>query len=325
MQNKRAVFLETLNGKKSKYMPVWFMRQAGRFLKEYMVIKERYDFLTMCTTPEIAAKITTLPEKLGVDALILFSDILIPLKSLGAELSYKDGMQPKVKLDVENLSYKGLGNLDFLIDTIKMVKEHSKDKALLGFAASPFTLACYIFGGDDFINLRIYMKKYPEKFRKLLSELTKLTIDYLNLQIKAGCDAVQLFDSWAGLINQKDYKEFVLPFVKKISYEVKPTIYFVKNSCHLEEFFKECDFACLSVDWRSSLKRIWELTHKTTQGNLDNAVVLSGLESIKSEVENILNSTSDHPHIFNLGHGVLPQTNPDDLKFIVDLVHEKTS
>jgi len=325
MQSKRKVFLETLKGKKSVYTPIWFMRQAGRFLEEYRTLREKYDFLTMCKTPELAAKVTLLPKSLDVDALILFSDILIPLSIFDAKLNYKDGMQPKVDLNLNNIKYTSMHNkLDFIVEAIKIVRMEAREYAILGFAASPFTLICYLFGGNEFANLRTFMKKDRNMYFKIMGELTRLTIDYLNLQLKAGCDAVQVFDSWAGIISREDYETFVLPFVKMISKEVKPSIYYIKNSCHLNELLSQTNFECFSVDWRSSLKNINQLTKKTVQGNLDNAVPLADKDVIKKETGRIILETEVLPHIFNLGHGVLPQTDPDKLKLIVDLVHEKT-
>jgi len=326
MQNKKDIFLKTLFGQKAAYTPVWFMRQAGRFLKEYRELRERYDFLTMCREPEIAARITLLPKKLDVDALILFSDILIPLQSFGAELNYKDNLQPTVNIELKSLKNSpDLSLISFVFEAIKLVKEEDKEHALIGFAASPFTLSCYIFGGDGFSNLKVFMKNREKEYLELLEKLTNLTINYLNLKLKAGCDAVQLFDSWAGILSKYDYEKFVLPFVKRIAESVKPSIYFIKNSCHLNEFLKELDFNCFSVDWRTSLKDVYRKTKKTVQGNMDNTTPLLEKEIIERETIKILSETENTPHIFNLGHGVLKNTEPDSLKFIVDLVHERTS
>ena len=326
MQSRKEVFLETLKGKKGLFTPVWFMRQAGRFLKEYRDLREKYDFLTLCKNKDLAAKVTLLPKSLDVDALILFSDILIPLMVFGAELNYSDNTQPHVKLNIKNTYYTGnLESVSFVFDAIKIVREEVKDLALLGFAASPFTLLCYIFGGSDFSNLRVFMKNNEKEYFEIAGKMTDLTIDYLNRQLEAGCDAVQLFDTWAGILSKDDYKRYVLPFVKEISKRVKPAIYFIKNSCHLNALLKELEFNCFSVDWRTSLKSIHNDTGKTVQGNLDNTVPLANRDIIEKETLKVLSEAKDIPHIFNLGHGILPQTNPDSIRFIVDLVHEKSS
>jgi len=326
MQSKREVFLETLRGKKGQYTPVWFMRQAGRFLKEYRALREKYDFLTLCRNKGLAARVTLLPKVLDIDALILFSDILIPLMVFDAELNYSDNTQPHVRLDLKSISYTGdLDNVSFVFDAVKIARKEEKDLALLGFAASPFTLLCYVFGGNDFSNLRVFMKNSEEEYFKIMENITNLTVDYLNKQLEAGCDAVQVFDTWAGVLSKEDYKKYVLPFVKEISKRVKPAIYFARNSCHLNEFLHEIEFDCFSIDWRSSLREIYENTHKTIQGNLDNTVPLTSREIIEKETLKVLSQAKDIPHIFNLGHGILPQTDPDSIKFITDLVHEKTS
>lgn len=325
MQSKREVFLETLRGKKGQFTPVWFMRQAGRFLKEYRDLREKYDFLTLCKNKDLAARVTLLPKVLGVDALILFSDILIPLTAFGAELNYNDNTQPHVKLDLKNILSTGdLDEVSFVFEAIKIVREEEKELALLGFAASPFTLLCYVFGGSEFSNLRTFMKNKEKEYFEIASKIADLTIDYLNKQLEAGCDAVQLFDTWAGVLSKDDYKRYVLPFVKEISKRVKPAIYFIKNSCHLNDFLKELDFDCFSIDWRSSLRDIHKITKKTVQGNLDNTVPLANIDVVEKETLKVLSEAKDIPHIFNLGHGILPQTDPDNIRFIVDLVHEKS-
>ncbi|WP_022669719.1 uroporphyrinogen decarboxylase [Hippea alviniae] len=322
---KQNSFLKTLKGKKTKPTPVWFMRQAGRYLKEYRELKKKYSFLEMCKTPELAAKITLMPLKLGVDALIIFSDILIPLLSVGAEIEYTEGVQPKLDLQ-RNFEYKGLDNIEFLKDAIKIVKDEQSDIPLLGFAASPFTLLCYLFGGAEFSNIRVFMFSNPEEFKTLMEKTTRLTIDYLNFQLNSGCDAVQLFDSWAGILPANLYKTLVFPYVKEIASNIKaPLIYFVKNSCHINDFLKEIEANCFSIDSRSSLKKIYSSTNKCVQGNLDNAVLLTDRETIKNETLKVLKETEEIPHIFNLSHGILPNTDPDKVKFLTDLVHNETS
>ena len=322
---KQSNFIKTLKGEKTKPTPVWFMRQAGRYLREYREIKKKYSFLEMCKTPELAAKITLMPLKLGVDVLIVFSDILIPLLSVGAKIEYKEGIQPKLNLSMD-FEYKGLKDLEFLRNTIKLVKEERPDIPLLGFAASPFTLLCYLFGGAEFSNIRAFMFSNPEKFSSLMKKTTQLTIDYLNYQLDSGCDAVQLFDSWAGILPEKLYRKLVLPFVKEIADGIDaPLIYFAKDSCHINHLLKEIKADCFSIDSRNSLKEVYSLTKKCVQGNLDNAILLTDKDTIRKETLNILKETENIPHIFNLSHGVMQQTDPDNIRFLVDLIHNETS
>ncbi len=326
--NKKELLLNTLNGDiRTQYKPIWFMRQAGRFLKGYRTIREKYDFLTMCTTPQLAAEATILPVKqLDVDAMILFSDILIPLMAMGAELHYKDGDSPIVGgIDLFNIKYdkSDMENIEFVLDTIKIIKDRIKDTALIGFAAAPFTLGCYLFGaGGDFYKIRSFIYRYPEKFLDIMGVLTKLTKDYLNSQIAAGVDSVQLFDSWAGIVPADVYERFIYPFNEEIAEALDvPSIYYIKNSSHINSKIVNLEFDCLSVDWRQSISSIHSKSKRCVQGNLDNTVLLSGRKAILSQAKKILKDTVDIPHIFNLGHGVLPQTNPDDVKFLIDLVH----
>ncbi|AEA34191.1 uroporphyrinogen decarboxylase [Hippea maritima] len=319
------LFLKTLKGEKAGYTPVWFMRQAGRFLKSYRRIREKYPLLEMFTNKELIVEITLLPKKLGVDALIIFSDILIPLKLFGAKIIYEDGKSPSVIMDKSNIQYhENLENLSFLFEAIGEVKRHKKDLALLGFAAAPFTLLCYVFGGVEFFKLRGLMYENPDGFKKLMDLTTKMTIDYLNMQLNSGCDAVQLFDSWAGLLDEKTYRELVLPFNQRIAKSIKPSIYFIKNSHHLNHLLNKMDFDGFSIDWRSDLVQVYTSTNRCVQGNLDNTVLFADEATIKTKTKEILKQTEKIPHIFNLGHGVLPQTDEEKIKMLVDFIHNET-
>ncbi|WP_035556513.1 uroporphyrinogen decarboxylase family protein [Hippea sp. KM1] len=319
------LFLETLKGKKSNYTPVWFMRQAGRFLRSYRRIRERYPLLEMFTNKELIIEITLLPESLGVDTLIIFSDILIPLKLFGARIIYEDGKSPMVIMDKNNIQYhKNLDELDFLFEAIGEVKKEKKNLALLGFAAAPFTLLCYVFGGAEFFKLRGLMYENPNGFKRLMDLTTNMTIDYLSRQLESGCDAVQLFDSWAGLLDEKTYRDLVLPFNQRIAKTIKPSIYFIKNSHHLNHLLNKMDFNGFSIDWRSDLVQIHASVNRCVQGNLDNTVLFADNATIRAKAKEILNQTRNIPHIFNLGHGVLPQTDEEKLKMLSDFIHDES-
>jgi len=325
--NKKELFLNTIKGGVYKKKPIWFMRQAGRFLKSYRLLREKYDFLTMCTTPELASVVTMQPLKeLDVDAMILFSDILIPLKALGACLSFKDGTSPVVEnLDIKNIPNRttDLNKVSFVYDTVKNIKEDVKDVALIGFAAAPFTLGCYVFGsGNDFYKIRSFIYEYPREFLDIMEALTKLTLEYINMQIQAGVDTVQLFDSWAGILPKEIYESFVYPFNKKIAEKLNiPSVYFVKNSTHINDIVATLGFDCLSVDWREHLPTIHSKTKRCVQGNLDNTLLLTNKKILVENTVKLLDATKNIPHILNLGHGVLPQTNPEVVKYLVDFVH----
>ncbi len=328
--NKKELFIDTLNGNICKQKPIWFMRQAGRFLKKYRILREKHSFLTMCTTPELSAKATMLPlEEIDVDAMILFSDILIPLKALGAQLSYKDGVPPVVNnLDLNNLVYnqQNMESVNFVAETIKIIKHEINDTALIGFAAAPFTLGCYMFGSSgDFYKIRSFIYRSPDKFLKIMGILTQLTIDYLKIQIHAGVDAIQLFDSWAGIVPYGIYKNFIYPFNEQIAKSVSfPSIYYIKNSSHINDLVVNLDFDCLSVDWRQDLNYIHSKSKRCVQGNMDNTVLLADRDTLKRETLNLISKTKNIPHIFNLGHGILPQTQEDMAKLLVDLVHKNS-
>ena len=325
--NKKEFFLDTLKGGVYRRKPVWFMRQAGRFLKSYRLLREKYDFLTMCTTPDLASVVTMQPLKeLDVDAMILFSDILIPLKALGAHLLFRDGVSPVVEnLDIRNISSRAidLDEVSFVYDTVKNIKENVKDVALIGFAAAPFTLGCYMFGsGGDFYRIRSFIYKYPNEFLGIMDNLSELTLEYLNMQIRAGIDVIQLFDSWAGILPKEVYKNFIYPFNRKIAEALNiPSIYFIKNSAHINDVVSTLGFDCLSVDWREHLPTIHSKTKRCVQGNLDNTLLLTNENILIENAVKLLDATKNIPHILNLGHGVLPQTNPDIVKHLVDFVH----
>lgn len=318
------IFLDRLNGIKGPKTPVWLMRQAGRALKEYRDLRRDYSFLQMCTVPELIAKTTMLPvDILGVDAAILFSDILIPLLALNAKLFYHEGMPPVVEIDINNLHYNGLSNkLNFVFEGIKLIKTQT-DKPLIGFAAGPFTLFCYLFNDAKFYSPKAFLYQETEKFKKIMEVLTALTTDYLDAQLKSGCDCYQLFDSWAGILPPKVYKEYVFNYnLQILSSLKKPSIYFTHSANHLIDYILDLPINAYSFDWKVDLNAISKKTNKCLQGNLDNTVLLANKETIKKHTYDILNNMQGLLHIFNLGHGVLPQTPQDNLKFLVDIVHE---
>lgn len=318
------IFLDRLNGIKGKKTPVWFMRQAGRALKEYRELRRNYSFLQMCTIPEIISKTTLLPvEVLDVDAAILFSDILIPLLALNAKIFYHEGESPVVDIDTNNLYYNGLSNkLNFVFEGIKLIKTQSQ-KPLIGFAAAPFTLFCYLFNDTKFYSPKAFLYQEPEKYKNIMELLTKLTIEYIDKQLQSGCDCCQLFDSWAGILAPTIYKEYVFEYNLKILKVLKkPSIYFAHSANHLVDYILELPANTYSFDWKVDLLSISKKTNKCLQGNFDNTILLANKDVIKRYAINLLDQMRDTLHIFNLGHGVLPQTPQDNLKFLADTVHE---
>lgn len=331
----KDVFLKACKGIRADYTPVWFMRQAGRYMPEYQKIRQKYDFLTMCRTPEIAAEVTLQPVRiLEVDAAILFSDILIPLEAMGIEIEFLEEKGPKVSptirksSDLSFLREIELEKVNYVFHAIEiLVKELSVP--LIGFAASPFTLATYIIEGGstkEFVNTKRFMFSESDSFHRLMSLFTEATFKYLAEQIKAGVHVVQIFDTWAGILSPLDYEIFVKPYVKKLIDGIKnvPVIYFCSNTSGLANHLEEINADVLSIDWRIDIKEAVELFNAhPLQGNLDPLTLLGTEEEIFKRANKILvDGNLAKSHIFNLGHGVNINTSVDKLKKLVDFVHE---
>lgn len=331
----KEAFLKACRGMRPDYTPVWFMRQAGRYMPEYQKIRQKYDFLTMCKTPEIAAEVTLQPVKiLGVDAAILFSDILIPLEAMGLKVEFIDEKGPQVSPnirtagDLKIIGELNIEKIDFVFEAIRiLIKE--LNVPLIGFAASPFTLATYVIEGGstkEFVNTKRFMFSEAEGFHKLMSLFTSATLKYLNEQIKTGVHAVQIFDTWAGILSPFDYEIFVKPYVKRLIEGLKnvPVIYFCSNTAGLIHHLKELNADVLSIDWRIDIQEAAELFNtKPLQGNLDPLTLLGTEEEIFKRAERVLiGARGAKSHIFNLGHGVNIHTSVDKLKKLVDFVHE---
>ncbi len=331
----KDTFLKACQGFKTDYTPVWFMRQAGRYMKEYQKIRQKYDFLTMCKTPEIAAEVTLQPIKiLGVDAAILFSDILVPLEAVGLKIEFIEDKGPKVYpniRDEENLNLLKnieIDSLDYVFKTIKILTKEL-EVPLIGFAASPFTLATYVIEGGttkDFVNTKRFMFAQSEGFHKLMDFLTDATLNYLQEQVKAGVHALQIFDTWAGILSPFDYEVFCKPYVKRIINKLKsvPVIYFSSNTAGHLNHLKDLDADVLSIDWRIDIRDAsLALKDQSLQGNLDPLTLLGTEEELFKRTEKILiDGMNAKSHIFNLGHGVNINTSVDKLKKLVDFIHE---
>ena len=334
-----SIFLRACQRKKTEYTPVWLMRQAGRFLKEYRALRRRFPFLTLCKTPELAAQVTLLPiERLKVDAAIIFADILLPLEPMGINLEFTKGEGPRIhnpprsRPEVQRLRViNAEEELPFVMEAIRMVCQELKGKIpLIGFSGAPFTLASYIIeggGSRDFVRTKSLMYKDPSCWHLLMEKLSKVVVSYLNAQIRSGVQAVQLFDSWAGILSPNDYEEFVLPHNQRVFRELSagvPTIHFATGTSGLLELMKEAGGDIIGIDWRIHLGEAWKrLGYEVgIQGNLDPAVLLSSPKRIQRCVKEILDAAKGRPgHIFNLGHGVLPQTPEENVIAMVEAVH----
>jgi uroporphyrinogen decarboxylase len=337
--NGRARFQAALRRQPVDTTPVWFMRQAGRSLPEYRSLRERHSFMTVATTPELAAQATLMPvDRLGVDAAVLFADIMLPLASLGVPFEIRPGVGPVVATplrtddDVARLSLRPSREATpYVLDALRCVKtELGERAALLGFAGAPFTLACYLVDGKpsrEFPRAKALMYGAPRTWHRLMETLTALTIEYLRAQIAAGADAVQLFDSWLGLLDQDSYATHVLPYTRRIFAAVSPlapAIHFSTGTVALLELIATSGCAAVSVDWRLPLDLAWARVGADVaiQGNLDPALVLAPWPVVAAGAADVLARAGGRPgHIFNLGHGILPESDPEILARIVRLVH----
>jgi uroporphyrinogen decarboxylase len=312
-------------------------------MKEYRALRRKHSFLEMCKTPELATKVTLLPiEQFDVDAAIIFSDILIPLEPMGIALEFGGSEGPVFQHPIRELKQiKKLREIEpekdipFLLEAIRMVRRELNGKVpLIGFSGAPFTLASYIIEGGHSKNYALtkgMMYQNREAWDLLMEKLTRVLIPYLNAQVKAGAQALQVFDSWVGCLSPSDYEEYVLPHSKKIFDEVDrsvPIIHFGTMSSTLLEGMKQAGGDVIGVDWRIDLGEAWaRLGYDVAiQGNLDPVILLGSPELVEREVKRILERAAGRPgHIFNLGHGILPNTPEDNVIRLVDAVHELSS
>jgi uroporphyrinogen decarboxylase len=336
-----APFLLACRGERPPFTPVWFMRQAGRALPEYRALREGRTMLDTCMTPELVTEITLQPvRRLGVDAAILFSDIVVPLKAIGVDLQIQPGVGPVVAApfrgdaDLARLRpFEPESDAPYVAEAIgQLVGE--LDVPLIGFAGAPFTLASYLVeGGPSKTHARTKALMYaePAVWARLLDRLAGITLAFLHAQVRAGASAVQLFDSWAGALSKDDYTRYVLPASRRIFDGLAelgvPRIHFGVGSGELLTQMGDAGADVVGVDWRVPLDEAAKrVPGKPLQGNLDPAVLLAPPDVVDGRTVAVLDSAAALPgHIFNLGHGVLPETDPDMLKRVVDLVHEKTA
>lgn len=333
-------FLKACRGEKVDYTPVWLMRQAGRYMKEYQEVRSKVDFLTLCKTPDLAAKVTIQPvDLLGVDAAILFSDILIPVEAMGMHLEFSDKKGPilgepvRNKSGVEKLVIPDTeDSMPFVLETIRILRRELSDRVpLIGFSGAPFTLATYIIEGGsskNFLNTKKMMYQNPGLFAALFEKITATVIDYLSAQIRAGAQAVQLFDSWAGILSPFDYEQVIFPYVKTAIKALKkhgvPVIYFVNDCAGVLDIAKKSGADVIGIDWRIDMGRAVKSIGKkvSVQGNLDPLVLFGPKEHIEERVQDVLNKAdSARGHIFNLGHGILPETPVENAIAMVEAVH----
>lgn len=338
-------FLKACRMEKTDCTPVWFMRQAGRYMAEYRKIRKRHTLLEICEIPDLAAEVTLQPVRaLGVDAAILFADILLPLRPMGASLEFTKGEGPVIAEPVrggeqiERLRViSAEEDLSYVLQAIRIVrKELPAEVPLIGFAGAPFTLAAYLIeggGSKQYLTTKTFMYNETRSWHILLDKLATVIGKYLKAQQKAGAQALQLFDSWVGMLSPGDYEEYVLPHTKKVFSLVRegvpgetrvPTIHFGTETSSLLELMKEAGGDVIGVDWRINLDEAWSRlgNEVAIQGNLDPAALLGPLPEVEKKVREILRRAGNRPgHIFNLGHGVFPQTPVEHVRATVEMVH----
>jgi uroporphyrinogen decarboxylase len=322
------------------YTPIWLMRQAGRYMPEYRRVRQQHSFLEMCQRPDLAAEVTvTAVERLGVDAAIIFADILLPLVPMNVGLHYETGDGPIIDRPLRSAAdldrippVIALESLGFVADSIRLVRRALADRTpLIGFAGAPFTLASYLIEGGSsrsYQATKTLMYTEPATWHRMMAMIARVTADYLNLQVDAGADVVQLFDSWVGSLSPDDYRRFVLPHTRDVIAAVRPTvpvIHFGTVTGNLLELMREAGGDVIGLDWRVDLAEAWQRLGEdvAVQGNLDPIALFAGIPEIRRRARSILDSAGGRPgHIFNLGHGILPETPVDHVIALVDAVHE---
>lgn len=341
MQN--SLIIDAIKGKPVPRTPVWIMRQAGRYLPQYRELREKVTLLEAFHSPEIAAELTLQPvELLGVDAAIIYSDILLIPEALGMSLDYVPGKGPvfenplRSDPNIEKLKISSdfEGQLSFVSESIKSVKmKLDSSKPLIGFVGSPWTLAVYMIEGEsskNFVNAKTFIYKEPDLFRELMELLTEAVTRSLQMQIDAGADLVQLFDSWAGLLNPQQFIDISLASIKKVVKNLNgtvPVIVFAKGANHSLDPMADCGADCLGIDWGSSLSQSRKTVNNRValQGNLDPVVLLSNPEAVRAETIRVLEAYGEgNGHIFNLGHGILPETPVENVKTMIETVRSES-
>ena len=320
--------------------PVWFMRQAGRYMAEYRAIREKHSLLEICYQPELAAEVTLQPVRaLGVDAAILFADILLPAIPLGVGLEFSKGEGPVLQNPVQSLQdvqrlrpVDPEADLGYVLQAIRLLRGELGATPLIGFCGAPFTVASYIVEGGssrEFIKTKRMMYSEPQTWHALMDKLADVLAAYIVAQIRAGAQAVQIFDSWVGALSPQDYNDYVQPYSRRVlqaaQAEGVPVIHFGTGASTLLPAMKAAGGTVLGLDWRLPLDQGWDLLGEdvAVQGNLDPVTLFAPRAEIKKRVEDILRRAGGRPgHIFNLGHGILQHTPVENVRAVVDLVHE---
>jgi uroporphyrinogen decarboxylase len=341
---KQSIFMRALRREPTERPPIWLLRQAGRYMPEYRAIRQKVSFLELCKNPQLAAEVTVMAvEQLGVDAGIIFADILLPLDAMGVGLRFAQGDGPVIDNPVRTVEavdnlpdFDPAEKIGYVLEAIKVFKKSKTDCPLIGFAGAPFTLASYLIEGGssrNFERTKLLMHKESAAFHKLMAYLANLTVHYLKAQQAAGADCLMLFDSWVGSLCREDYEEFVLPHSKFIFDGIKnvaPSIHFGTNTGGIIDLMAGAGGDVIGLDWRVDLAATWAgtpaLKDKCIQGNLDPCLLFAEQDLIGRRAKKIIESVAGkNGYIFNLGHGILPGTPVDNVKYLVDLVRQHST
>jgi len=340
---KNDLFLRACKKQTVERTPIWIMRQAGRYLPEYRAIRERADFITMCKTPELAAEVTIQPvDIIGVDAAIIFSDILVIPEAMGMNLEMIESKGPKLYDPIRNLDqinnlkvidpYK---DLKYVLDAVALTKKELNNRVpLIGFAGSPWTLMTYMVeggGSKNFSEIKKFIYNQPKAAHLLLEKISDAVAEYLSAKIEVGANAIQIFDTWGGLLSQSDFKEFSLQYIEKVISKIKrkeePIIVFAKGVHHSLDDLANSGADVISLDWTMNLGEVRNKigSKVALQGNLDPTVLYANKDKIKEAAVKVLSSFGKGSgHIFNLGHGILPDVDPENAKYLVEVIKNES-
>jgi uroporphyrinogen decarboxylase len=323
--------------------PVWFMRQAGRYMPEYRAVRKQHSLIQICKNPQVAAEVTiTAAEFLKVDAAIIFADLLLPLEVMGLPFHFSPGEGPVIESplrtgdDINRLRTDSAGDLGYVADAVRVVAKHFGNKLpVIGFCGAPFTLASYMIeggGSRHYIKTKSLMYSQPQAWDELLGKLVAVTSEYARAQVEAGADVIQVFDSWVGCLSVEDYRKFVLPRTTELIRSLKTSgasvIYFGTDTSTLLVSMKETGADVIGLDWRIPLDQGWKLlgNHGAVQGNLDPVVLFADWKQVKVGARRILDQAGGRPgHIFNLGHGILPETPVENVRALAEYVQENSA
>ncbi|MCI0352151.1 MAG: uroporphyrinogen decarboxylase [Acidobacteriales bacterium] len=333
-------FVRACRGLPVDTTPVWFMRQAGRYMPEYRAVRQHHSILEICKKPELAAEVTiTAAEKLGVDAAIIFADLLLPLEVMGVPFHFSPGEGPLIErplrtaADVAKLRSDGAGGLGYVAEAVRLVARHFGERLpVIGFCGAPFTVASYMIeggGSRNYLETKKMMYRTPQAWAELMAKLVEVLAQYAADQVRAGADVIQVFDSWVGCLAPEDFEKFVLPHSKELVSRLRstgvPVIYFGTGTSGLLELMRETGATVVGLDWRVQLDEAWRTlgADVAVQGNLDPAVLLADWATVKVKATDVLRRAGGRPgHIFNLGHGIFPETPVENVRRLVDFVHE---